>query len=274
MVTTSYLGAVSWFKGDGKKLRWKYSKGWLWSLSWPNTDHSKQPWIWMCAPALSCLIGVTFIKHLCGLELKNRCIFSIPQSRPWWPKIRSFSSEDHAGGSDQLTRGRTDFRSKVSGGWRGLAPHVLHTHIGALAHSHWCSWPISPVLVAFEQTIQLYLDVSRCIWKGLALQGFPTLGNLRPWHSTLLSSVLCWVLLARVFYWVVEHNYLTRIVLLAKVLVSQNELVPCPERVLNLHLIPTVTSWKHWLFFLPVYFNEETDECVFTGHLLCTLHCV
>lgn len=105
----------------------------------------------MCAPALSCLIGVTFIKHLCGLELKNKCIFSIPQSCPGWPTIRSFSSEDHAGDSDQLTRGRTDFRPKVSGGWRGLAPHVLHTHIGALAHSHWCSWPISPVLAALNK---------------------------------------------------------------------------------------------------------------------------
>lgn len=40
-------------------------------------DHSKQSALNLdVCPGPSCLIGVTFIKHLCGLDLKNRYIFS------------------------------------------------------------------------------------------------------------------------------------------------------------------------------------------------------
>lgn len=68
-----------------------------------------------------------------------------------------------------------------------------------------------------------------------------------------------------------QTQLLTCIAPLAMVLLSQNELAPCPERLLNPYLARTVPSWKPLPFFLPIYFNEQMNRCVFTGHLLCAL---
>lgn len=67
-----------------------------------------------------------------------------------------------------------------------------------------------------------------------------------------------------------QTQLLTCIALLAMVL-SQNELAPCPEMLLNPYLAPTAPSRKRLPFFLPIYFNEQMNICVFTGHLLCAL---
>lgn len=53
------------------------------------------------------------------------------------------------------------------------------------------------------------------------------------------------------------------------VLLSQSELTPCPESLLNLYLAPTAPSWKPLPF--PIYFNEQMNRCVFAGHPLCAL---
>lgn len=72
-------------------------------------------------------------------------------------------------------------------------------------------------------------------------------------------------MMADLFFWVIEHNYLAYIALLAAVLISQNELVPYLKRVSNPHPIPTAPLWKPLPFFLPTYCHGQSNEWVFTA---------